>query len=155
MKYVIDSDVIVSTHRYIPKQIESFWDEFNKRFDTGELIIIKPVYEEIRSNGNGEKDFVEEKNKEGLIVDVFESQDHLEALKKLVNRFQKAMKGGFRDIADPHLVAFALANGYGVISYEKASSRETLSAKIPDMCKEYSVKHFDLEGYLEEENLKF
>lgn len=155
MKYVIDSDVIVNTHRYIPKQIESFWFELNKRFDSGELIIIKPVFDEIRSNGNGERDFVEEKNNNNLIIDVFQSKEHLESLKEIVNHFQKAMKGGFRDIADPHLVAFAKANAYGVISYEKPSSRETLSAKVPDMCKEYSIKHFDLEGYLEEEGLKF
>jgi hypothetical protein len=155
MKYLIDSDVILKTHYYTPKRIESFWECFRARFSTGELILIEPVFIEIRSNGKGEKDFVESIKDEGLVVDVFESKAHLYALKEIINKFKKTIKGGFKDIADPHLVAAARVGGYGVISYEKPSSEETLSAKIPDMCKEYSVKHFDLEGYLKEEELRF
>ena len=57
-----------------------------------------------------------------------------------------------KPVADPFIVASAKLNNAIVVTQEKL--KENASA-IPNLCKHFDIKCFDLEGFLNKENWKF
>ena len=45
------------------------------------------------------------------------------------------------DLADPWLVAFAMSNGWTIVTYEKSEPNRKNRIKIPEVCRQFNVRN--------------
>lgn len=152
MKYLCDSDILITSNRYIPrKRFASFWDKLGEYIDTEEVGILKIVKNEIKKGTDDlyswlsrfpATKFINEKVEENVIL----------LVKEIVNNHPDLVDPlNPRDQADPYLIAYAKVHNLTVITYENPKSPK----KIPAICKTMDVDCINLDEFLERESLNF
>lgn len=153
-RYLIDSNIFVQAKNfhYRFEFCSQFWEWILKAHDAGIVYSIDKVRREL-SNGRPEdpvKQWIERLPDSFFIPDKHDSQTmrkyaeimqwnasntHYSAAAKL--EFARA------DIADPFLIASAMAHGYEIITYELPKPEQKKKVKIPDAALVFGVKtHF-------------
>jgi len=156
MKYVFDSGPLIDLFRhYYPSRFPTLWEKFHNLVLEEELISVREVYTEI----NSRKDMLtswakEEKDKIfsqptieefQFVREIFQVQ-HFQAMIRRKERLQG------KPVADPFVIARAKVLNCQVVTTEVF--REN-AAKIPNVCKYFSVQSTNLEGFMEQEGWTF
>ena len=156
MKYVFDTGPLIDLFRhYYPSRFPTLWEQFHGLVLEGELISVREVYNEINSQEDALTSWAkDEKNKLFLEPTIEEFQFVSEIFK--VKHFQAMIRNKERlqgkPVADPFVIARAKVLNCQVVTTEVF--REN-SAKIPTVCKYFSVQCINLEEFMEQEHWTF
>jgi len=156
MKYVFDTGPLIDLFRhYYPARFPTLWEQFHALVLEGELISVREVYNEINSRDDmltswakkvKNKLFSEPTIEEFQFLNVIFQVQHFQAM----IRKQKMLEG--KPVADPFVIARAKVLNCQVVTTEVFSEN---SAKIPNVCKYFSVQCTNLEGFMEQEGWTF
>ena len=155
MKFLLDSNVFMTPSRsYYPFDFaQGFWRHMKTAVSSGDVFILDVVYDEIMKG----KDDLAEWLKD-TAVSQLKVQD-LEVIREYANvqnyisacnlyKPQAIAEWAKRDIADPWLIAAAIAKKYTIITLEihgnPQPNQKAKSIKIPDVSDHFCVKYYDL-----------
>lgn len=156
-KYVFDTNslIVIFTHFY-PSRFPSFWEKFNRSVTAGVIISVREVANEIKKY-QGEtplRQWVKDNSRifqqpmlaeTSFVGDIFKIQ-HFQDLITKKSRLQGT------PVADPWIIAKARIIGGYAVTEEKYKDN---AAKIPNICKHFSVPFLHLEDFMEKENWEF
>lgn len=152
--FCLDTSVFVDVNRFLIKLIPNLFREFDNLFNSGRIISHKIVYEEITAHSKKPDSLTKWiKSKENFFKEINLQQTLLVA--DIVQKFPTLIHfNKEKDDADPWLVAmilelratpdlFSILNEYVIVSTES----EHIPNRLPDVCKYYSIRHFDLDKF--------
>jgi len=156
MKYVFDSGPLIDLFRhYYPSRFPTLWEKFHALVLEDELTSVREVYNEIDSRedmltswAKKEKDelFSQPTDEEFQFVREIFQVRHFQAMIRKKERLQG------KPVADPFVIARAKVLDCQVVTTEVFRDN---SAKIPNVCKHFSVECINLEGFMEQEGWTF
>lgn len=156
MKYVFDSGPLIDLFRhYYPSRFPTLWEKFHAFVLGEEFISVREVYNELNSRKDmltswakkdKDKSFSQPTIEEFQFVREIFQVPHFQAM----IRKKERLLG--RPVADPFVIARAKVLNCQVVTTE--IFREN-SAKIPNVCKYFSVQCTNLEGFMEQEGWTF
>lgn len=163
-KFIVDSNFFIQAHRsiYPLDVVQSFWFKIKNLASVGTILSIDKVKLEIFDN-SAHQDELKEWCQSNLPDDFFQSTDSVLAnyitIVKWVNssNFTDRAKQEFleTDLADPWLVAFAMSNGWIIVTYEKSEPNRKNKIKIPEVCKQFNVRNINTIEMFRELNESF
>ena len=156
MNYVFDTGPLIDLFRhYYMERFPTLWELFHDLVLEEDLISVREVYNEINSRedtltswAKKEKDklFSQPTVEEFHFVSEIFQVRHFQAM----IRKQKMLRGN--PVADPFVIARAKVLDCQVVTTEVFRDN---SAKIPNVCKYFSVQCINLEGFMEQEGWTF
>lgn len=163
--YILDSNFFIQAHRaYYPLDVvTSFWTKISELANQGKIRSIDKVKSEIYANSSHE-DELKHWCENNLPVDFFldtnsvvpDYIDLVEWANSMHNHYKPMAIQEFlsAELADPWLVAYAKANNYTVVTYEKSEPNIKRKIKIPEACNHFDVKYINTVDLLRELNEK-
>lgn len=155
MLYVFDTSSIIAMSYYFPERFPSFWSNLNNAVANGDIISTREVLRELDGNGNeyirawvknNKHIFLKPTSAETSFVrKIFSIAHFMNLIPK-----KQILKG--RPVADPFVVASAKVKDGTVVTEELWKPN---AAKIPNICKRFSVKCTNLEGFMAAEGWVF
>ena len=153
-KFLIDANTLMAASRffYAYDLIPSFWKAFENEIKSGSIVLLDMVKAEIDKGQDELKQWVSDRECD------FEICNHVdpEIIPKYAEVMQYIQECGFynekglnewarNDVADPWLIATAVAKGYKLITFEQsAGSLNTKNksgrVKIPDVAKHFGIE---------------
>lgn len=136
----------------------SFWDFLRKSFENGLLKCNDKVHDEIQKGGDDLADWLKTVVNKDAFVDTKSDATVLEHYGLLMNwandhpNYNPIAKADFAayENADAWVVATAMENGLVVISQEISAPDAKRTIKLPDVCKQFNIKHVDTFTFLRE-----
>jgi len=156
MKYVFDSGPLIDLFRhYYPSRFPTLWEKFHNLVLEEELISVREVYNEI----NSRKDMLTswaKKEKDKLFsqptIEEFQFVREIFQVRHFQSMIRKKERLRGKPVADPFVIARAKVLDCQVVTTELFKDN---SAKIPNVCKHFSVQCINLEGFMEQEGWTF
>lgn len=157
MMYVFDTNTLTAIFRhYYRSRFPSFWEIFEQLKNRNEVVSVREVYREIEEIGRRDslakwiidnKHFFEKPTIEELnfITEIYSVRHFQQNLAK-----KKLIQGG--PFADPFIIAKARINEAKVVTLEEIKPN---AAKIPNICRHFSIACINLEEFLTEQELVF
>lgn len=157
MIYVFDnSSLRVLCESYYPQRFPTLWEKFDVLVSGGQITSVREVYNEIMKwNPNRRLVQWAQNNKQLFPPSTPEELDFVKQIFS-VPHFQtliehkKILQG--TPVADPFVIAKAKIENGVVVTQETFKDN---AARIPNVCKHFSVEYTDLEGFMEGEGWKF
>lgn len=154
--YVFDTNVFQTLGNFKPKRFPTIWDRIDALVLQKELISVKEVRNEIEFVCHfdhvidwvkrNRHIFVNPSAEECKVVaEIFKTEQY----RGLVRR-QSILKGS--PVADPFIIAAAKMRRGCVVTQESLKSD---GARIPTICKDLQIECLDLDGFFEEQLLKY
>ena len=151
--YLIDSNVLLTPyHLYYPPDLApGFWKQMKKHIESGKIILLDLVKEEIDAKDDGLSDWLNGLKIKHLIQ---YDKDEMTFCFSDINRYigecgyyvtDKALAEWNHPSADPWLVAAAHLYGYNLVTLEIANPNLgdgylRKKAKIPDLCDKFNFR---------------
>lgn len=155
MIYVFDSDVLINLFRnYYPRIFPSLWQKFEGYVDTGQIISVREVLNEI----SGRSDPLSTWAKTKTTIFHQPTTDEMAFIAQIfqVNHFQSLVRAEQRlsgkPVADPFVIAKASTINGCVVTDEHNKPN---AARIPNICDHFGVKCLNLEGFMDQEKWTF
>ncbi|NIG74705.1 DUF4411 family protein [Klebsiella sp. Ap-873] len=147
MTYIIDSNIFIEAQNtyYCLDVCPGFWDFLSQRFESGELISIRNVYDEIAHRDDAIFDWLKDRRPFFGPVDDEATQKHFAEIANYVQREYSARKmnnqhiNTFLGVADPWLIAKAKALSATLVTHEVKAGAGSYRPKIPDVCEQFGV----------------
>lgn len=152
-KFLIDSNTLMAASRqyYAHDIVPSFWSVFENKLTTGDIILLDMVKAEIDKGEDALKYWIDDK------ADMLSICNHVN--EKIIVEYGAVMQyiqecGFYNDIglaswadasvADPWLIAAAVANDYTIITFEQRAGNLSIKnkskkVKIPDVADYFNV----------------
>lgn len=155
--YVFDTNVfILFFSSYYPDSFPTLWKQFDQLVANGQITSTREVRRELEGRGNKTL-----QNWLKTAKELFPAPTANEAqfVRKILEDFQHNIgrrqlhKGG--KSADPFVIARAKILRATVVTLESESEQNTKSAKIPNICKHFSIPCVSLERFMKLENWSF
>ena len=161
MKYIIDSNCFVTSHRsFCPTDVGvSFWSKLRTLAENGKICSIDKVQDELYNNSDELKNWMETSLSDSFFVKF----DNAMSVQKLTAIVQWATTNTFyipkaktkflrMDKADIYLASFASVNPaeWTIVSMERSAPNSPGEIKLPDVCMQYNVKCIQLEEMFRE-----
>jgi len=152
--YVVDSNFFIQAHRdYYPLDVTfSFWDKVKRLAESGLIISIDKVREELYTNKKEEeKDELEKWCRANLSNDFFKDTSQIMTSYGQVSNWAVSKSGQYTpaaineflgvDEADAFVISYALSdlNNRIVVTQEVSSPDSKKSIKIPDVCIAFNI----------------
>lgn len=157
-KFLIDANTFMAAARlyYAYDLLPSFWEIFGEKIKEGNVVLLDMVKNEIDKGQDELQKWVMERQ------DDFQCCNHVdpEIIPKYAEVMQYIHESGFynekgldswakNDVADPWLIATAVAKGYTLITFEQSagplnSKNKSGKVKIPDVASYFGVKVHNL-----------
>jgi len=156
MKYVFDSGPLIDLFRhYYPSRFPTLWERFHALVLEDELISVKEVYNEINSREDMLTSWAK-KEKDKLFsrptIEEFQFVREIFRVRHFQAMIRKKERLRGKPVADPFVIARAKVLDCQVVTTELFKDN---SAKIPNVCKHFSVQCINLEGFMEQEGWTF
>lgn len=156
--YVFDTNTLIIIFSNIyESRFPSFWKQFNESVDSGRIISVREVFQEISLYHNKDSNIFlwAKKNRDIFLEPSEEEYDYVKEIYQIerfrLNISKKSQLEG-KPVADPFLVAKSRSISGCVVTQEKYKGN---SARIPNICEYFNVKCVDLEGFMEIENWEY
>jgi hypothetical protein len=135
---------------YYPSRFPSFWRQFDARIASGEISSVREVLREIEAYGSEDKLLSWAKRNSQVFHAPTDAEMHFVAEIFKIRHFQtliskKSSLMG-KPVADPFLIARAKINSFTVVTLEQYKDN---AAKIPNVCKYFSIDCINLEECME------
>jgi hypothetical protein len=156
MIYVFDTSSFIVIGHYFPTTFPTFWEQFDSAVNTGQILSAREVRNEL-DRGDPPKHLVDwiARNKDIFLMPTEEETRIVGTIfavphfRQLVGAKQ-LLKG--TPVADPFLIASAKARNGCVVTEERGPDN---AARIPNVCKHFSVQWTNLEGFMTTEGWQF
>jgi predicted nucleic acid-binding protein len=135
----------------------SFWRHIEKMLANGSIRSSEMVYKEIIGYGDDLSKWFKQNKQTGLYAPLTQSvQDHFGKIANHVyGRYDAANSSEFLSAADGWIIAHALDTGGIVVSQESKHYPNANKARIPDVCKQFSVSCINLYEMLQQQGASF
>lgn len=155
MKFLLDSNIFMTPSRnYYPFDFaQGFWRQMKSAIHSDDVFILDVIYDEIMKG----KDDLAEWLKDAVVsklkvqdVDIIKEYANIQNYISACNLYkpQAIAEWAKRDIADPWLIAAAVAKNCAIITLETHGNpqppQQAKSIKIPDVADYFCVKYYDL-----------
>lgn len=157
MIYVFDDNSLSNIlNHYYPNRFPTFWEKFDKMVEDGTVISVREVRLELTLKFSNEAiERLMQRNSHFFSSPTPNELERITQIYSIAHFRQnldrkKLLKGGY--FADPFVIAKAWKELGTVVTEE--DFREN-GAKIPNICKHFSIRCVKLEGFLIQENWKF
>lgn len=140
---------------YYPDQFPSFWQQLDTDADNGTIFSTREVYNELKGTQFEHiKEWVKSKNRFFRIPSSEETNFVAEILSDQHSRQLISQKSILRGspVADPFLIACAKVHNATLVTQERLKPN---AAKIPNICKKFSVPVLDFQGFLRQKKWIF
>ena len=156
MMYVFDTNAFQTLGNFKPERFPTIWGCIDTLILQQELISVKEVHNEIEfvCHFDHVNDWVE-KNRHifvnpspeecRVVAEIFKRKQYRELVKR-----KCILRGS--PVADPFIIAAAKIRRGCVVTQESLKSD---GARIPTICKDLKVSCIDLDGFFEEQRLKY
>ena len=156
MKYVFDSGPLIDLFRhYYPSRFPTLWENFHALVLEDKLISVREVYNEINSREDMLTSWAK-KEKDKLFsqptIEEFQFVREIFQVRHFQAMIRKKERLRGKPVADPFVIARAKVLDCQVVTTELFKDN---SAKIPNVCKHFSVRCINLEGFMEQEGWTF
>jgi hypothetical protein len=152
--YCIDTSALVDLWRvfYPPDVFPSLWEEdIENLISEGFLIAPQEVFNELKNRDDGLFEWAKKHRK--MFKDLDEEQVKL--VRKTERKFPELIDSEKTTAdADPFIIALAMSKGWAVITSERSNPQGS-KPKIPDVCKEYTVKCVSLLKFFREQRWRY
>lgn len=151
--YSFDTSAFINGRRDLlrPTVFRTLWQRIEGEIADGSIRCPDVVREEISRREDEVHQWV--KAQSGLFVPL--EEDIQRATKHVLRAAPKLVgKGGRRNMADPFVVALAMARD-GVVVTEESRSGNIEKPRIPDACEALGIQWLPLMGYVEEQGWTF
>jgi hypothetical protein len=156
MEYVFDTSSVRVLGNYYPDRFPTFWQRFDEAVDTGAVVSVREVYNELENQLTKEWFVKWIKQHRGMFV--IPGAEETEFLRTIfeVRHFQalvgetQRLKG--QPVADPFVIACAYVRNGTVVTEEE---RKPNAAKIPNVCDYFQIPCTNVEGFLSEKGWQF
>lgn len=152
--YWIDSNVLISAKDgpYRFSINPGFWAALDKHANTGQIRVPKLVYSEIVRDGPNDElaSWLKSRRANGFCVppDKEVQLRYAAVAAHVQNKYAGHQAAAFLGVADPWVIAHALATSGSVVTFE-SSQPLSKKVKIPDVCHSMNVQFVDLYDMLE------
>lgn len=161
-KYLFDANIFIQSHNlhYHPSFCEKFWDWINDGHQAGIFYSIDKIKTELVKPSNSDDELSvrlrEEKLPPSFFVASLPDSDTAVAYRKLMQwlsnnkQYSSAAVEEFQShtVADPFLVATAMAHDYVIVTQEKGGNGSPKRVKIPDAATQNGVKCINIHDLL-------
>ncbi len=155
-KFILDTSCLTQAFRfYYPFDIApSFWNFLKEGLLSNQFIIIDKVHTEICRGNDDLKIWL---NTEIQTSAIFQCDavtfGHYGLIMQWANnhnQYNYNAKSDFSEFenADPFVVASAISNSADVVSQEVSAPASVKNIKLPDVCTQFNVRHFDTFSFL-------
>ena len=156
MKYIFDSGPLIDLFRhYYPSRFPTLWENFHALVLEDALISVREVYNEIDSREDMLTSWAK-KEKDKLFsqptIEEFQFVREIFRVRHFQAMIRKKERLRGKPVADPFVIARAKVLDCQVVTTELFKDN---SAKIPNVCKHFSVQCINLEGFMEQEGWTF
>lgn len=156
MLYVFDTSSFIVVGHYFPNRFPSFWERFDKAVADGEIVSTREVDLELDREctrlhlrewltKHHELFTIPTSAETNFVAKIFA----IAHFRQLVAQKQR-LKGS--PVADPFVIACASVRNGCVVTEEMTKGN---AAKIPNVCKHFSVPCINIEGFMEAEKWRF
>lgn len=156
MKYIFDSGPLIDMFRhYYPERFPSLWEKFDALVSKGEIISVREVCNEIEDKEDALAHWAKDQkdilflpstvDELRFVSNIFEIR-HFQAMIRKQEQFQG------KPVADPFVIARAKISNCSVVTTEIFKDN---AAKIPNVCKHFSIPCINLEEFMEKESWTF
>ncbi len=143
--YVPDTNVLVAAyhHYYAPDICPGFWASLSHHIDSGGLLIIDRVFDEIVSPAEL-VEWVEQAT--NCSFPTTATQPVADTYRQLIDwaqdnpQFTDAARVEFAGSADGWLAAYAMANGAVVVTNEVSAPEARRKVPLPDLCRQFDIQ---------------
>lgn len=148
-QFVLDSGVFIQSHRYhyAFDIVPGFWSNLLDQHDTGTMVSIDRVKDEVLSGGKG--DVLEEWVTKAAPKTLWESTKEAKvavAFGAMMNwvqvstHYSDVAKKTFAANADGWVAAFAKVRGLTLVTHEKFNAEKKKEVPLPNVCKQFGVE---------------
>lgn len=145
--FCLDSGPFINSWRkhYPPPLFPCVWDCLGELCQENRIIIPKAVYDEIEVGGDDLFDWIKERK--NIIHEV--NEEVIRAVKEIMRDYGRLVdtKKG-RSVADPWVIAHAVATSAVVVTEEEPAKQPSKSLKIPDVCNSLGIRYMNTVGLL-------
>jgi hypothetical protein len=156
--YLVDTSCFTQAYRqyYSFDIAPSFWEFLRKSFENGLLLCNDKVYDEIQRGSDDLAVWLKTEVKKDAFIDTksdIQILEHYGLLMHWANdhpNYNPIAKADFAayENADAWVVATAIENRLIVISQEISAPDSKRIIKLPDVCKQFNIKHIDTFSFL-------
>ena len=153
-RYCLDTNVLIQAWNsyYSVELCPDYWDILDDMAQNDAVFCTREVKREIEKIDDALKEWA--KNRPHLFREVSnEVQTHLRAILNEFPRLVDTTKD--RSMADPWVIAHALAEGATVVTKEMPTPTGSARIKIPDVCERFSVRCIDDFQFVAEAGIRF
>lgn len=162
-EYWLDSDSLIRSHRgpYKFGMAQIFWDFLETKAHEGIIGSPAEVLDMELASSSSKKDLLEQwaKRQKGILFVQADAQ--VQAQYTIIaeyvqncGKYKQQWIAQFLSKADPWLVAYPMALGGRIVTFEKPQPRAR-KPKIPDIAQQFGIKHLDLYEMLSELGFQF
>ena len=160
MAYILDSDVFIAAKNqyYGLDFAPAFWKFLIRENDEGRIFSVEKVRNELEagndelcvwSMGRGNEFFLPSAD------NVTNARERVaDWVRAPEQRYTPEAVANFLDVADLHLISYALALNYSVVTLEKAANTQ-MKVKIPNVCNGLNIECIDTFQMLRREQPRF
>jgi hypothetical protein len=151
--YIIDTSCLTQAHRvYYPFDIApSFWDFMKQQITAGTFIMTNKVYDEIARGKDDLTNWTDTQLPPTIILDCHADANIMAHYGNIMtwgnshSQYMPLAKTEFSDFdnADPFVVATAMEKTAIVVSQEISAPASKKNIKLPDVCNQFGISHFD------------
>lgn len=160
--YLIDSNAFIeSKNRYYAFDIcPGFWDFMVDDFNAERSLSIRHVYDELVVGGDDLSDWVKGNLERSSFKDSLGDAEVVKAYMKIAEYVRGDYKPNVASdflaetVADPWLVAYAMAHG-GCVVTQEAPKPSKKKASLVDVCDHFDVHHVNVIEFLRSEQARF
>jgi len=154
--YIIDANtlIVIFRHYYISR-FPTFWTNYNQIVQSGDLVSVREVYNEISNHSDDSLTAWSKANK-SFFEDINETEISYVSEIFAISHFQTLISKRSillgKPVADPFIIAKARDKSAIVVTQELYKPN---SARIPNVCEHFGIKYCNLEKFMEYENWEF
>lgn len=160
--YVLDTNIFVEAHRtyYSFDIVPKFWNELQQKAQSGLLISIDRVFEEINNHDDADALSLWANNHFSPYFASTDNEDVFNSYREVIGwaisetQFTEAAKAEFANIADSWLVAYAHANNCIVVTHEQYKRDIKNRIPIPNACQALNIPYINTFEMLRRLNIR-
>ncbi|WP_414463330.1 DUF4411 family protein [Hyphomicrobium sp. DY-1] len=147
MAYCLDANTFIQAKNlhYAFDFCPAYWDWIDREAASGNLLCVRAIYDELADGKDDLAVWIKGRNGPPWLMKI--DAEPVQRAYQTVVRHVEGQRGRLFDEAiatfmakaDPWLIAFALAHGHTVVTYETSNRDARRVVKIPDICADLGV----------------
>jgi len=147
--YLLDANVFIeASRRYYAFDIAPrFWGNLEEYAEKGRIQSIDRIKNELKRGGDELWEWAEKNFSSAFfstdVKEVFDAYRRIMTWVKNQAQFSDQARADFADSADGWLIAYAMVNGYIIVTHEVLAPYARRKVPIPNVCRQFNLSYID------------